>query len=213
MKILATDMDRTLLPNGSWEGDENAINLFNELTRKHGVLVVYVTGRNLALTEGAVKEFGVRPPDILIGDVGTTIRKFEHGQWQFDEGWTAHVRRVSPRWDAEAIKAAVAAQGVVAVTAVDEVVAGPAQDHVGPRTAGQKVIAVAADQSASDALIAAGVHVDIKCSDGICGVCKCGVTSGSIEHRDFVLSKAQREGAMILCQSRAAKGAEIAIDF
>ena len=108
MKILATDMDRTLLPNGSWEGDENAIDLFNEQTRKHGVLVVYVTGRNLALTEGAVKEFGVRPPDILIGDVGTTIRRYENGQWQFDEGWTAHVRRVSPRWDAEAFKAAVA---------------------------------------------------------------------------------------------------------
>ena len=107
MKILATDMDRTLLPNGSWEGDENAIDLFNELTRKHGVLVVYVTGRNLALTEAAVEEFGVRPPDILIGDVGTTIRRYENGQWQFDEGWTAHVRRVSPRWDAEAIKAAV----------------------------------------------------------------------------------------------------------
>ena len=32
-------------------------------------------------------------------------------------------------------------------------------------------IAVSADQSASDALIAAGVHVDVKCSVGLCGVC------------------------------------------
>lgn len=108
MKILATDMDRTLLPNGHWEANAQAIDLFNELTRKHGVLVVYVTGRNLALAEAAVSEFGVRPPDILIGDVGTSIRKYENGTWQFDEGWTAHVRRVSPRWDAEAIKNAVA---------------------------------------------------------------------------------------------------------
>ena len=64
-------------------------------------------------------------------------------------------------------------------------------------------INVRADQTASDALIAAGVHVDIKCADGICGVCKCTVTQGTVEHRDFVLSKAQQERQMILCQSRA----------
>ena len=108
MRILATDMDRTLLPNGHWEADANAIELFNELTRKHDVLVVYVTGRNLALTEAAVAEFGVRPPDILIGDVGTSIRKNDNGQWHFDQGWTEHVRRASPLWDAQVIKAKVA---------------------------------------------------------------------------------------------------------
>jgi reductive dehalogenase len=64
-------------------------------------------------------------------------------------------------------------------------------------------IPVAADQSASDALLAAGVHVDVKCADGLCGVCKCGVVAGEVEHRDFVLSKAQRESQIILCQSRA----------
>ena len=65
-------------------------------------------------------------------------------------------------------------------------------------------IEVSATQSASDALEAAGVPVDIKCSDGLCGVCKCAVIAGDIEHRDHVLSQAQREGQMILCQSRAA---------
>ncbi|MDX8351014.1 reductive dehalogenase [Cognatiyoonia sp. IB215182] len=65
-------------------------------------------------------------------------------------------------------------------------------------------IAVSADQSASDALIAAGIHVDVKCADGLCGVCKCSVLDGAVEHRDFVLSKAQQKDAMILCQSRAA---------
>ena len=43
MRILATDLDRTLLPNGSWPPDPGAIDLFNELTEKHDVLVVYVT--------------------------------------------------------------------------------------------------------------------------------------------------------------------------
>ena len=65
-------------------------------------------------------------------------------------------------------------------------------------------VAVAADQAGTEALRAAGVHVDVKCSDGLCGVCKCRVIAGAVEHRDFVLSKAQRTEAMILCQSRAA---------
>ena len=70
------------------------------------------------------------------------------------------------------------------------------------RSNGQK-LAVNADQSASDALIAAGIPVDVKCSDGLCGVCKCTVIAGEVEHRDFVLSAAQRETTIILCQSRA----------
>jgi sucrose-6F-phosphate phosphohydrolase len=108
MKILATDLDRTLLPNGSWKADDQAIELFNRLTREQDVLVVYVTGRNLALTENAIKEYGVRYPDVLCGDVGTSIRKYRDGEWTFDEGWITHVRHASPRWDAAAIKDAVA---------------------------------------------------------------------------------------------------------
>ena len=56
--------------------------------------------------------------------------------------------------------------------------------------------------------------MDLKCDDGICGVCKCGVLSGEVEHRDFVLSKAQRAAAMITCQSRAAEpGGVIELDL
>ncbi len=65
-------------------------------------------------------------------------------------------------------------------------------------------IAVSADQAATDALETAGVHVDVKCADGLCGVCKCTVVSGTVEHRDFVLSNSERGASMILCRSRAA---------
>jgi sucrose-6F-phosphate phosphohydrolase len=107
MKILATDLDRTLLPNGHWQADEEAIDLFNTLTEEAGALVVYVTGRNLALTEDAIRRYGVRYPDILCGDVGTSIRKHQNGAWWFDDGWVAHVKKVSPAWDAAAIREAV----------------------------------------------------------------------------------------------------------
>ncbi|MFK7763672.1 MAG: 2Fe-2S iron-sulfur cluster-binding protein, partial [Roseobacter sp.] len=66
-------------------------------------------------------------------------------------------------------------------------------------------VSVTTDQSAAEALIAAGVSVDLKCSDGLCGVCKCKVLEGDVAHRDFVLSSEQQRHEMILCQSRAAQ--------
>jgi len=108
MKILATDLDRTLLPNGPWPVDDSAIPLFNQWTRKQGVLVVYVTGRNLDLTEQAIEQYGVRHPDILCGDVGTTIRHCQDGAWSIDHGWIDHVHSMSPRWDNRAIRDALA---------------------------------------------------------------------------------------------------------
>ena len=78
----------------------------------------------------------------------------------------------------------------------------------------QTTLAVPADQSITDVLARNGIHVDIKCSDGICGVCKCGLVSGDVEHRDFALSNKQREKNIILCQSRAAKaGGVVEIDL
>ncbi|WP_300062520.1 2Fe-2S iron-sulfur cluster-binding protein [uncultured Roseobacter sp.] len=78
----------------------------------------------------------------------------------------------------------------------------------------QRDLQVPADRAATDVLRDNGIAVDVKCSDGLCGVCKCGLISGEVEHRDFVLSKAQREGAIILCQSRAAEpGGVVEIDL
>ncbi|MCF6443969.1 reductive dehalogenase [Nereida sp. MMG025] len=73
---------------------------------------------------------------------------------------------------------------------------------------------VPAEKTATDVLAENGIHVDVKCSDGICGVCKCGLLDGQVEHRDFVLSAAQRKTQIILCQSRAAqKDGVIEIDL
>ena len=68
-----------------------------------------------------------------------------------------------------------------------------------------QILDVPADKTAADVLNDHGFGVDVKCSDGLCGVCQCGYNDGEIEHRDFVLSKAQRETQLILCQSRAAQ--------
>ena len=72
-----------------------------------------------------------------------------------------------------------------------------------------RLIDVSADESAADALIAQGFAVDVKCADGLCGVCQCSYSAGEVEHRDFVLSKKMRETNLILCQSRAASKDEV----
>lgn len=123
MRILATDLDRTLLPNGSWPADPGAIDLFNVLTERHSVLVVYVTGRNLTLAEKAIKDYGIRYPHVLIGDVGTSIRKYAHGGWTPYRGWNAHVKQTSPRWDADSVRSAVA--GVDGLTEQESEHCGP----------------------------------------------------------------------------------------
>ncbi len=70
-------------------------------------------------------------------------------------------------------------------------------------TKSKKEFDIPADRTVTDILMDNGIHVDMKCTNGICGVCKCGLISGNVEHRDFVLSKKQRESTIILCQSRA----------
>ncbi len=75
-------------------------------------------------------------------------------------------------------------------------------------------VAVAADQSAAEALQGAGLPVHVKCADGLCGSCQCGLLSGAVEHRDHVLSDAERESRMILCRSRAQEpGGVVEIDL
>ncbi len=68
-----------------------------------------------------------------------------------------------------------------------------------------RTVTVPADRSATDVLAEVGIRVDTKCSDGICGVCAThydAAASSPIEHRDYVLSAAERSHRLILCCSR-----------
>lgn len=66
-----------------------------------------------------------------------------------------------------------------------------------------KVITVAADASLLAALRAAGVDPATSCEEGICGACETRVLEGTPDHRDSVLSAAERAAnkAMMVCVS------------
>jgi hypothetical protein len=71
-----------------------------------------------------------------------------------------------------------------------------------------KVLKVGANQTAVEALAAVGVVLDVKCSDGLCGVCATpfdAAQSDAVQHRDFVLSETDRSRKIILCCSRTAE--------
>jgi reductive dehalogenase len=80
-----------------------------------------------------------------------------------------------------------------------------------------RVLQVPAERSATEVLAEAGIAVATKCSDGLCGVCATAydaAASDEVEHRDVVLSGAERSRRVILCCSRARhEGGRIVLDF
>lgn len=77
-----------------------------------------------------------------------------------------------------------------------------------------KTFTCRADQTLLDALIEHGCDPMYDCTRGECGVCTTGVLEGEIDHRDYVLSQAERDSGkmMQICVSRA-KGDRIVLDI
>ena len=80
-----------------------------------------------------------------------------------------------------------------------------------------RTLQVPAGQSATEVLADAGIAVVTKCSDGLCGTCATAydaAASDAIQHRDFVLSSAERAQRVILCCSRTEQpGGRIVLDL
>lgn len=77
-----------------------------------------------------------------------------------------------------------------------------------------KSIEVPAGKSLLDALLESGVAVECSCREGVCGACETGVLEGEPEHRDGVLSKAERaaNNTMMVCVS-GCKGSRLVLDL
>jgi sucrose-6-phosphatase len=85
--LLATDLDRTLLPNGAQPESPLARPLFRRLAARTEICLAYVTGRHPALVEAAIAEYALPRPAFVIADVGASIYQIDTDTWQPRQDW------------------------------------------------------------------------------------------------------------------------------
>lgn len=73
---------------------------------------------------------------------------------------------------------------------------------------------VGADETLLAALQRVGLDPPYSCRQGFCGTCRTRVLDGAVEHRDTLLTDAERDGAVMLtCVSRAPAGGHLTLEL
>lgn len=93
--LLATDLDRTVIPNGAQRDSPEALPRFRALADRKEVMLVYVSGRGKALLKEAIDTYELPLPSYAIGDVGTTIFVTHDQSWDPLSEWQA---KIAPDW-------------------------------------------------------------------------------------------------------------------
>ena len=91
--LLATDLDRTLLPNGLQEESPGARERFRSLVGHEEIILIYVSGRSEDLIRESIATFNIPLPAYAIGDVGTTIFRTGTGAWTPLRTWSDTIAR------------------------------------------------------------------------------------------------------------------------
>ena len=93
--LICTDLDRTILPNGSQPESVGARSRFATLVARPEVTLAYVTGRDQQLVRKAINNYCLPQPDYVISDVGTTIYETDGDSWQLWNDWQ---QEIAPDW-------------------------------------------------------------------------------------------------------------------
>jgi HAD superfamily hydrolase (TIGR01484 family) len=96
MYIIATDLDRTLFPNGNQEYD-GSMKIFSKMINKFQL--VFVTGRNVQEVFEGIKEYEAPMPNFVVAEVGTRIYKRDGEQLVEDERWLELIASKTKGWD------------------------------------------------------------------------------------------------------------------
>ncbi len=83
------------MPNGPQDESPNARRLFRELAQLPAVVLVYVSGRDLALLQAAIADYGLPLPQYAVGDAGSTVYRFGNDRWESLPAWDA---QIAPDW-------------------------------------------------------------------------------------------------------------------
>jgi len=102
--LLCTDMDRTVIPNGSQAESPDARERFAQLCDLPQVTLVYVTGRHQALIKQAIADYQLPEADYAITDVGTIIYHIKNGTWHQLQSWHDEIDHAWNGYSHEQIK-------------------------------------------------------------------------------------------------------------
>ena len=89
--LLCTDLDRTLLPNGTQAESASVRKKFSQLASRDEVTLVYVSGRDKLLVQQAIKNYQIPFPDFVIADVGATIYQVQNKKFHTMEQWDSEI--------------------------------------------------------------------------------------------------------------------------
>lgn len=87
MKLLCTDLDRTLVPNGEQPESAMARPVLWHLLRSHDMALAYVSGRDIGRVLQAIDDYDLQVPDVIVADVGTSIYASTGGGWELHDAW------------------------------------------------------------------------------------------------------------------------------
>lgn len=92
-KMLASDLDGTLIPPTLDEARKAEITCFRSAWSERAMELVYVTGRDRDLALRGIERFGLPLPDLLVCDVGTSVwmRRAEHDDFEQDGAYRAQM--------------------------------------------------------------------------------------------------------------------------
>lgn len=88
-KLLASDLDGTLIPPARVSTDAGVAELRQAVERARELSVAYVTGRSLPLAMEGIQRYRLPAPGVLVCDVGTSVFVAEEGEWMPDPAYRA----------------------------------------------------------------------------------------------------------------------------
>jgi HAD superfamily hydrolase (TIGR01484 family) len=106
MPILATDLDRTLFPNGKQPADDS-MPLLKQALEHSGMQLIYVTGRNQNQIREGVEQYDPPQPGYAVAEVGTKVYRCDRGEFIEETGYVQRVRELTPGWSTAAFRSAL----------------------------------------------------------------------------------------------------------
>lgn len=91
--LLCTDLDRTLIPNGTEPESPDARPRFARFVSRPEVTLVYVSGRHRELVREGIAKYDLPVPDVVVADVGTNIFKVTTSDWMALADWQEEIGR------------------------------------------------------------------------------------------------------------------------